>query len=33
MMTDMNPIEAMETLVAACKKHKTNEELLAKLGA
>jgi len=33
MMTDMNPVEAMETLVAACKKHKTNEELLIKLGA
>jgi transcription termination factor Rho len=33
MMTDMNPVEAMDTLVAACKKHKTNEELLAKLGA
>ena len=26
-----NPIEAMETLVAALKKHKTNEELLSKL--
>src|SRR5947207_6291132 len=23
MMVDLNPIEAMETLVAACKKHKT----------
>jgi transcription termination factor Rho len=32
MMVDLNPIEAMETLVAACKKQKTNEELLAKLG-
>jgi len=31
MMVDLNPVEAMETLVAACKKHKTNEELLAKL--
>jgi len=31
MMVDLNPIEAMETLVAACKKHKTNDELLAKL--
>ncbi len=31
MMVDLNPIEAMETLVSACKKHKTNEELLAKL--
>jgi transcription termination factor Rho len=33
MMVDLNPIEAMETLLAACKKHKTNEELLAKLAA
>ncbi len=32
MMVDLNPVEAMETLVAACKKQKTNEELLAKLG-
>jgi len=32
-MVDLNPIEAMETLIAALKKHKTNEELLAKLGA
>jgi transcription termination factor Rho len=32
MMVDLNPIEAMETLTAALKKHKTNEELLAKLG-
>jgi len=32
MMVDLNPIEAMETLVAACKKHKTNDELLTKLG-
>ena len=31
MMVDLNPIEAMETLVAACKKHRTNEELLQKL--
>jgi transcription termination factor Rho len=31
MMVDLNPIEAMETLIAALKKHKTNEELLAKL--
>ena len=33
MMVDLNPIEAMETLQAACKKHKTNEELLAKLAS
>ena len=31
MMVDLNPIEAMETLVGALKKHKTNDELLAKL--
>jgi len=31
MMVDLNPIEAMETLLAACKKHKTNDELLSKL--
>ena len=31
MMVDLNPVEAMETLLAACKKHKTNEELLSKL--
>jgi len=31
MMVDLNPVEAMETLIAALKKHKTNEELLAKL--
>lgn len=31
MMVDLNPIEAMETLVAALKKHKTNDELLSKL--
>ena len=31
MMVDLNSIEAMETLTAALKKHKTNVELLAKL--
>jgi transcription termination factor Rho len=31
MMVDLNPFEAMETLLAACKKHKTNDELLSKL--
>ncbi len=31
MMVDLNPIEAMETLLAALKKNKTNDELLAKL--
>jgi transcription termination factor Rho len=31
MMVDLNPVEAMETLTAALKKHRTNEELLAKL--
>lgn len=31
MLVDLNPIEAMETLIAACKKHRTNDELLAKL--
>src|SRR5205809_3769246 len=31
MMTDLQPVEAMETLVAALKKHKTNDDLLAKL--
>jgi transcription termination factor Rho len=31
-MVDLNPVEAMETLIAALKKHKTNDELLAKLG-
>jgi len=31
MMTDLQPVEAMETLIAALKKHKTNDELLAKL--
>ena len=30
-MVDLNPIEAMETLQAACKKYKTNDELLAQL--
>ena len=30
-MVDLNPIEAMETLIGALKKHKTNDELLAKL--
>src|SRR5579863_2842638 len=30
-MVDLNPIEAMETLLAALRKHKTNEELLSKL--
>ncbi len=30
-MVDLNPVEAMETLQAALKKHKTNDELLAKL--
>jgi transcription termination factor Rho len=30
-MVDLNPVEAMETLVAALRKHKTNDELLAKL--
>jgi len=31
MMVDLNPIEAMETLQAALKKHRTNDELLGKL--
>jgi transcription termination factor Rho len=31
MMTDLQPVEAMETLIAALKKHKTNAELLSKL--
>ena len=31
MMVDLNPVEAMETLIGALKKHKTNDELLAKL--
>ncbi len=30
-MVDLNPVEAMETLIAALKKHKTNDELLAKM--
>jgi transcription termination factor Rho len=30
-MVDLNPVEAMETLTAALKKHKTNDELLARL--
>src|SRR3954467_7988138 len=30
-MVDLNPVEAMETLIAALKKHKTNDELLAKI--
>jgi transcription termination factor Rho len=33
MMVDLNPVEAMETLIAALKKNKTNEELLTKLGS
>ncbi len=32
MMVDLQPVEAMETLLAALKKHRTNEELLGKLG-
>jgi transcription termination factor Rho len=31
MLTELQPVEAMETLTAALKKHKTNDELLAKL--
>jgi len=31
MLTDLQPVEAMETLIAALKKHKTNDELLTKL--
>ncbi|MBA4146563.1 MAG: transcription termination factor Rho [Verrucomicrobia bacterium] len=31
MMVDLNPIEAMETMIAAMKKYKTNEELLSKM--
>jgi transcription termination factor Rho len=31
MMVDLNPVEAMETLIGALKKHKLNDELLAKL--
>jgi transcription termination factor Rho len=30
-MVDLNPVEAMETLIAALRKHRTNDELLAKL--
>jgi len=30
-MVDLNPVEAMETLVAALRKHKTNDDLLSKL--
>jgi len=30
-MVDLNPIEAMETLTAALKKFKTNDEFLAKM--
>jgi transcription termination factor Rho len=30
-MVDMNPVDAMETLLGALKKHKTNDEFLAKL--
>ena len=32
-MVDLNPIEAMETLTAALKKFKTNDELLVKMGS
>ena len=31
MMTDLQPVEAMETLLGALRKYKTNDELLAKL--
>jgi transcription termination factor Rho len=31
MMVDLNPVEAMETLIGALKKHPKNDELLAKL--
>lgn len=31
MMVDLNPVEAMETLIGALKKYKTNDEMLAKL--
>lgn len=31
MLTDLQPVEAMETLLGALKKHRTNDELLAKL--
>ncbi|MGA2867165.1 MAG: transcription termination factor Rho [Verrucomicrobiota bacterium] len=30
-MVDLNPVEAMDTLIAALKKHRTNDELLSKL--
>jgi len=30
-MVDLNPVEAMETLIAALKKHTKNDELLTKL--
>jgi transcription termination factor Rho len=30
-MVDLNPIEAMETLTAALKKFKTNDEFLTKM--
>ena len=33
MMVDLNPVEAMDTLLAALKKYKTNEEFLAKLSS
>jgi transcription termination factor Rho len=32
-MVDLNPVEAMDTLLGALKKHKTNDELLAKLAS
>ena len=32
-MIDMNPVEAMETLLAALKKHETNESLLQKMSS
>ena len=31
MMVDLNPVEAMETMLGAIRKYKTNDELLAKL--
>ena len=31
MMVDLNPLEAMEALATALKKHTTNDELLSKL--
>ena len=33
LMVDLNPVEAMDTLLSALKKHKTNEEFLAKLSS